>query len=146
MISTTSLLRTRILQTARPATHTVKLIARSAAVRGTNRNFSSSQRCLCANCANSGIRTFGRHENDSRGSSSNITNNIKTRNIAGKTAAYATITNPLIPTEQWAQVLEQTGGRKFSFSDRKLMGYQLSELKLWYTRRSPFQSQLRTRS
>lgn len=129
MISTTSLLRTRVLQTARPATHTAKLIARSAAVRSTTRNFSTSQRCLCANCASSGTRIFGRHENDSRGSSS-IINNINTGKVAGKTAAYATITNPQIPTEQWAQVLEQTGGRKFLSSEQRLMGYQLSELKL----------------
>ncbi|KAM5354440.1 hypothetical protein ACJ41O_001089 [Fusarium nematophilum] len=100
MISTRSLVRTGVLRTVvRPATRSTAFIARPAAAKISSRNFSSSQRSLCASCATG--HACARHNPSSRTSSINASN---------KSAAFATTAGRNIPTEQWAQVLEKVGG------------------------------------
>ncbi|KAF5025127.1 hypothetical protein F66182_2828 [Fusarium sp. NRRL 66182] len=119
MLSTTanSLMRSGILQTARSATRNTALIARAAAAqtRISRRAFTSSQKTLCASCARSGGQSCARHNPSSRVSASASTSasSIATglNSNVPKTAAYATAASPPIPDEQWAQVLEERGGR-----------------------------------
>ncbi|TPX17628.1 uncharacterized protein E0L32_012073 [Thyridium curvatum] len=111
MVPTTTLLRTGAVRTLRPVSRSTVALARSARVTG--RQFSSSQRSLCANCAN---KSCARHNNTSnrvRSSASTIANTaaVKGSNVAKAAAAYATAAGPAIPTEQWAQVLEEKGGK-----------------------------------
>ncbi|KAH7155965.1 chaperonin 10-like protein [Dactylonectria macrodidyma] len=115
-MSTSRLMGSRALRMAmvKPtARNTTAFIARSsAAVRISSRNFSSSQRSLCASCASSSGHACARHNTKSRASAStsSITSGVKASSNVGKVSAYATTAGPIIPTEQWAQVLEQTGG------------------------------------
>ncbi|KAG5748574.1 hypothetical protein H9Q72_009295 [Fusarium xylarioides] len=112
MLSSSNVMRTGILRTGRLATRNTALIARSATaqIQTTRRNFSSSQRTLCASCATSGGQSCARHNPNSRASAGNITTSFSANSSLGKTAAYATAASPVIPTEQWAQVLEERGG------------------------------------
>ncbi|KAG7434079.1 Alcohol dehydrogenase 1 [Fusarium oxysporum f. sp. raphani] len=112
MLSSSNVMRTGILRTGRIATRNTALLARSATaqIQTTRRNFSSSQRTLCASCATSGGQSCVRHNPNSRASAGNITTSFSANSSLGKTAAYATAATPIIPNEQWAQVLEERGG------------------------------------
>ncbi|CAG7555847.1 unnamed protein product [Fusarium equiseti] len=105
------MLRTQVLRSGRSATRSTALVARSATttIQASRRTFSATQRTLCAGCATSGAQACPRHNPNSRASASNITTNFNTASLS-KNAAYATTASPIIPTEQWAQVLENTGG------------------------------------
>ncbi|KAL7765347.1 hypothetical protein ACKLNR_003263 [Fusarium oxysporum f. sp. zingiberi] len=112
MLSSSNVMRTGILRTGRIATRNTALLARSATaqIQTARRNFSSSQRTLCASCATSGGQSCVRHNPNSRASAGNITTSFSANSSLGKTAAYATAASPIIPNEQWAQVLEERGG------------------------------------
>jgi hypothetical protein len=114
MLSSSNAMRTGILRSGRLATQRTALLARSATaqIQTTRRNFSSSQRTLCASCATSGGQSCARHNPNSRASAGNITTSFSPNSSLGKTAAYATAASPVIPNEQWAQVLEERGGGK----------------------------------
>lgn len=116
MLSSSNVMRTGILRTGRLATRNTALLARSATaqIQTTRRNFSSSQRTLCASCATSGGQSCARHNPNSRASAGNITTSFSANSSLGKTAAYATAASPVIPNEQWAQVLEERGGGKLA--------------------------------
>ncbi|VTO84136.1 unnamed protein product [Fusarium graminearum] len=107
MLSSSNMIRTSILRPARLATPNTALVARLAAatIQTSRRSFSSTQKTPCTGCVSSGCQACACHSSKSRGSTSNIATNFNTR----KGAAYATTTSS-IPTEQWAQVLEKTGG------------------------------------
>ncbi|KAF5007858.1 hypothetical protein FDECE_5773 [Fusarium decemcellulare] len=108
MTPTSSLLRSSVLRAIRPAARKPVLVPSAlTATRVGTRHFSSSQRSLCASCASSSGQACARHNPNSRVKAS--TAGIAA-GINGKTAAYATTAGPNIPTEQWAQVLEQKGG------------------------------------
>ncbi|RBR14370.1 uncharacterized protein FIESC28_07800 [Fusarium coffeatum] len=111
MLSLSNMLRTQVLRSGRSATRNTVLVARSATatIQANRRTFSTTQRTLCAGCATSGAQACPRHKPNSRASASNITTNFYTTSLS-KNAAYATTASPTIPTEQWAQVLENTGG------------------------------------
>ncbi|KAF4963057.1 hypothetical protein FSARC_8909 [Fusarium sarcochroum] len=108
------MMRTSILRTGRLTTRNTSLIARSATtqIQTSRRNFSSSQKTLCASCASTAGQACARHNPKARASAStsSITTGFSANSSLGKTAAYATTASPIIPNEQWAQVLEQTGG------------------------------------
>jgi propanol-preferring alcohol dehydrogenase len=113
---------TSILRTGRLTTRNTISITRLAAaqIQTSRRNFSSTQRTVCASCETSGGQSCARHNPNSRASAGNIITSFNTTNSLGKTATYATEASPIIPNEQWAQVLEQKGGSK-SFSVRRVV-------------------------
>ncbi|XEU99575.1 hypothetical protein FSHL1_004862 [Fusarium sambucinum] len=104
------MMRTSILRPVRLVTQNTTLLARSttAIIQTSRQNFSSTRRTPCTSCAASGSQACARHGSKSRGSASNITTSFNANNLR-RGAAYATTASP-IPTEQWAQVLEKTGG------------------------------------
>ena len=105
MRPTSSLMRSAVLRASvRPAVRSSAIVTLSAATRVNVRNFTSTRKCLCGSCASSSGQACARH--------SRVVPNTSTIN-ASKTAAYATTAGPEIPKEQWAQVLEQVGGRMF---------------------------------
>lgn len=107
MRPTSSLMRSAVLRTSvRPAVRSSAIVTLSAATRVNVRNFTSTRKCLCGSCASSSSsgQACARH--------SRVVPNTSTIN-ASKAAAYATTAGPDIPKEQWAQVLEQVGGRMF---------------------------------
>lgn len=105
-------MRTSILRTGRLTARDTARIARltAAQIQTSRRNFSSAQRIVCASCTTSGGQSCTRHNPNSRASAGNIIKSFNTTNSLGKTAKYATEASPIIPKEQWAQVLEQKGG------------------------------------
>lgn len=106
------MMRTSILRTGRLTTRDTARIARltAAQIQTSRRSFSSTQRTVCASCATFGDQSCTRHNPNSRASAGNIITSFNTTNSLGKTAKYATEASPIIPKEQWAQVLEQKGG------------------------------------
>lgn len=141
MLSSSNMIRTSILRPARLATPNTALVARLAAatIQTSRRSFSSTQKTPCTGCVSSGCQACACHSSKSRGSTSNIATNFNTR----KGAAYATTTSS-IPTEQWAQVLEKTGGGKPLLPRSLNKAYQLFQL--FSIKRSQFLHQHQTKS
>ncbi|CAH0041156.1 unnamed protein product [Clonostachys rhizophaga] len=104
------LMRTGMFRAVRPAARSATFVARPvvAASLASRRNFTSSQRCLCSGCTGSSGHKCSRH---TARAAANLTASVNAKKSIGKAAPYATSSGPDIPTEQWAQVLEETGGR-----------------------------------
>lgn len=83
------------------------------------RDLHSSRPCMCQSCCSGGAHHHAQQPKTATAAvSSTIGSAVKKAAAAAgkastsKAAGYATAAGPVIPTEQWAQVLEKTGGRK----------------------------------